>query len=362
MVFKQKSSKYWWYKFVWNGELVRESSRQTNKRVAESMEAVHRGRLAQGEVGIRERRRVPTLTEFAEQDFLPFTRRTFATKVKTLKYYEYGVKSLRAYDALATLALDGITSDVIAGYIANRRASGLETSSINRELQSLRRMFTLALEWGKVERALPKVRMQPGENHRERVLTPAEEAIYLTNATPLLRDVAMILIDCALRPEECFRLEWSSVRNGQIEIRYGKTDNAKRHIPTTQRVATVLEMRKTGNDSPWVFPAPTKSGHMEPSTIKKPHVKACKGGKKKADEWTIEPFPLYTLRHTCLTRWAPHMDPWTLAHLAGHRDMAITKRYIHPQADTIRAAMERARAPLPLVPEPVPLAPFGYAQ
>ena len=44
-----------------------------------------------------------------------------------------------------------------------------------------------------------------------------------------------------------------------------------------------------------------------------------------------QPFELYTLRHTCLTRWAPHMDPWTLAYLAGHRDMNITKRYVHPQ-------------------------------
>jgi hypothetical protein len=38
-----------------------------------------------------------------------------------------------------------------------------------------------------------------------------------------------------------------------------------------------------------------------------------------------------------------HMDPWTLAYLAGHRDMNITKRYFHPQEETIRAAMERAR-------------------
>jgi hypothetical protein len=37
------------------------------------------------------------------------------------------------------------------------------------------------------------------------------------------------------------------------------------------------------------------------------------------------------------------MDPWTLAYLAGHRDMAITKRYVHPQADTIREAIEKAR-------------------
>ncbi len=68
-------------------------------------------------------------------------------------------------------------------------------------------MFTLALEWGKVEKALPKVRMLSGENHRERVLTPAEEAVYLAHATPLLHDVATILLDCGLRPEECFRLE-----------------------------------------------------------------------------------------------------------------------------------------------------------
>ncbi len=53
-------------------------------------------------------------------------------------------------------------------------------------------------------------------------------------------------------------------------------------------------------------------------------------------------FELYTLRHTCLTPWAPHMDPWTLAYLAGHRDMNITKRYIRPQEQTIRDAMERA--------------------
>lgn len=36
------------------------------------------------------------------------------------------------------------------------------------------------------------------------------------------------------------------------------------------------------------------------------------------------------------------MDPWTLAYLAGHRDMNITKRYVHPQEQTIRAAMDRA--------------------
>lgn len=348
-VYKQPKSKYWWYKFTWNGEAIRESTKQTNKRVAEQMEAAHRTALAKGEVGIRQRKQAPTLAEFAERDFLPFVRATFAGKVKTRKYYEYGVKSLLAFEKLASLPLDEITTEHIAGFVAKRQENGIETSSINRELQSLRRMFVLAQEWGKVEKVLPKVRMLPGEQHRERVLTASEEAQYLANAQPLLQDVATVLIDCGLRPEECFRLRWESIGESGIEIRYGKTDNARRRIPVSQRVQAILDMRRShANGCEWVFPAQTRSGHIEPASVKRQHHKACKG-QAKDDKQTgekrfeVQPFPLYTLRHTCLTRWAPHMDPWTLAYLAGHRDMAITKRYVHPQADTIREAIERAR-------------------
>ncbi len=88
---------------------------------------------------------------------------------------------------------------------------------------------------------------------------------------------------------------------------------------------------------------------MEPSTLKKQHAKAIEQATKilqkqtEREDIAFQGFELYTLRHTCLTRWAPHMDPWTLAYLAGHRDMNITKRYVHPQEQTIRAAMDRAQ-------------------
>jgi integrase len=121
----------------------------------------------------------------------------------------------------------------------------------------------------------------------------------------------------------------------------------------SKRVTAVLEMRITDARSEWVFPAPTRSGHIEPGSLKRQHVHACEGkqnelenarrGYGEPNKWSVEPFPLYTLRHTCLTRWAPHMDAWTLAYLAGHRDMSITKRYIHPQEQNTRAAIERAR-------------------
>jgi integrase len=312
-------------------------------------------------VGIRERKPVPTLKEFAEHDFLPFVRSTFTAKVKTQKYYEYGVKALLSFEKLANVRLDSITTEAVGAFVALRKGTNVQISSINRELQALRRMFHLAQEWGKVEKALPTVRMIPGENHRERVLTAEEETLYFAGAkseamnrhmdASLLSDVASILLDCGLRPEECFRLRPENVRDGKIEIQYGKTDNARRRIPMTPRVQAILDMRlsKT-NGSEWVFPAPTRSGHMEPSTLKKQHAKAIEQATAilrnatKREDVEFQGFELYTLRHTCLTRWAPHMDPWTLAYLAGHRDMNITKRYVHPQEQTIRAAMDRVEA------------------
>ena len=84
----------------------RESTKQSNKRTAEQMEAAHKVSLAKGEVGIRDRKPTPTLREFAESDFLPFVRATFAAKPKTLKYYEYGVKSLLAFERIADSRLD----------------------------------------------------------------------------------------------------------------------------------------------------------------------------------------------------------------------------------------------------------------
>lgn len=365
-VYKQPKSKYWWYKFIWNGEPIRESTKQTNKRVAEQLEAAHRTALAKGEVGIRDKKPVPTLAEFAERDFVPFVRSTFAGKVKTRLYYENGVRNLLAFDKLANERLDAITTERVSEYVAKRQAAKgkhgghLQLASVNRELQVLRRMFHLAQEWSKVEKALPRVKMLPGERHRERVLTAEEEEVYLRAAgldamllyaDPfLLRDVATILLDCGLRPEECFRLRPENVADGKLEVQFGKTANARRRIPMTSRVQATLDMRLSKADgNEWLFPAQTRSGHIEPSTLKKQHLKALAEGTHILREESgdpdkcLAPFELYTLRHTCLTRWAPHMDPWTLAYLAGHRDMNITKRYVHPQEQTIRAAMERAR-------------------
>ena len=62
----------------------------------------------------------------------------------------------------------------------------------------------------------------------------------------------------------------------------------------------------------------------------------------KQQRYTDE-FRREAIRHSCLTRWAPHMAPYTLGYLAGHSDMNVTKRYIHPDDETVKAAFDRAK-------------------
>ena len=64
-----KRGRIYWFKFMWNGKLVRKSTKQGNDKVARQMEAAIRTSLAKGEVGIREKKPVPTLAEFIEHRF-----------------------------------------------------------------------------------------------------------------------------------------------------------------------------------------------------------------------------------------------------------------------------------------------------
>ena len=48
----------------------------------------------------------------------------------------------------------------LRAYIAKRQSDGLSVTSVNRELQILRRMLRLAVEWG-ATKSMPKIRMLP---------------------------------------------------------------------------------------------------------------------------------------------------------------------------------------------------------
>lgn len=348
-----KRGRVYWYHFVFDGRHFQRSTKQGNPNVARQVEAAHRTALAKGEAGLWEKETAPTLAAFCKARIEPWARAQFErTSLNTWRWYRAGLETICSYDKLANLKLDGITAEHVADFAAHRqvqrrkRKKGagklLEVSSVNASLRILRRVFRLALDWGIIEN-VPKIKLLRGERHRERVISPEEEANYLATAREPLASIATILADTGLRPDEAYRLRWEAIswshgRNGSLMVAHGKTAAARRVVPLTSRVRAVLQARWNDAGEPldgWVWPAPTQSGHADHSTVKKQHLRAIK-------ESGVSPFVLYNLRHTFLTRLGNSgVDPWTLARVAGHASITISARYVHPGQEAVISALER---------------------
>ena len=322
--------------------------------MARQMEAAHKTSLAKGEVGIRDKKTVPTLLDFIDKRFEPWGKAQFekTSPATWFRWYRYNLGLIKAYAPLANALLDEITTETVAGFAAHRQSGGLKVSSVNRSLQVMRRVLKVATEWGVIG-SCPNIRLLRGEHHRERVITQREETRYLAAAPEPLASIATILVDSGMRPEECLRLNWEAItwasgRNGTLLITHGKTPAARRVLPMTPRVRSLLENYWESCGRPvegWVWPASTRSGHLEPSSIRKQHAKTFKvindpaGGN---DERPVRPFVLYSLRHTFLTRLGESgCNVWTLARIAGHTNIAMSGRYVHPGDEAVLSALSQ---------------------
>lgn len=193
-----------------------------------------------------------------------------------------------------------------------------------------------------------KVELAKGELQRDRVLSAGELFAYLSNCQQPWRDCAGILADEGMRPGEVFALQWQHVllsedgsEAGMIQVVDGKSKAARRVLPMTPTVYRILKARSEAAGLPatgWIFPSASREGHLTVDGLAKAQ------HKKALEDSGVAPFPPYTLRHTALTRLgeASGGDVFALARIAGHSSIAITQRYVHPQAETIDRVFARA--------------------
>jgi integrase len=319
VIYKPNGARYWMAKWKFRGEVVRRSTRESNKKAAYSAELRMRTEFnrereeterAAEELGCAETlvvrcpecrkslrsdraiigvdgaklcseecrkvwnkrcQPVPMLAEFLERDFLP----AFADKDSTKTYYGYGSRLLES--GLPKLRLDEITSQH-AKQFAAAHLPKLSPSTINCALRTLRHALNLAEEWGKLDRA-PKIPLADGERQRDRVVTDAEFAAYLALCRQPWRDIALLVRYEGLRPwDEAAPLRWENVllngNGGLILITSGKSKAARRQLPMTPEVFAALKTRHLEQGEPeegWIFPADTESGHTQQGSGKNIH-------------------------------------------------------------------------------------------
>src|SRR3990172_2974195 len=102
-----KRGNVYWFTFVFDGVRYQRSTKQRDRKAARQMESAFRTALAKGELGISERRRIPTLKEFAQQ-FINAIQVRCAAKPATIEFYAKKLTRLLEYGAVANARLDKI--------------------------------------------------------------------------------------------------------------------------------------------------------------------------------------------------------------------------------------------------------------
>ena len=88
----------------------------------------------------------------------------------------------------------------------------IQPASVNRELACLRAMFNHAIKLDlPLRNPVSLVKALPEDNQQTRVLSFDEQHKYLQAATPLLRDVATLMLETGMRPEEVYRIQPQNV-------------------------------------------------------------------------------------------------------------------------------------------------------
>lgn len=391
-----KRGNVYWYHFLFDGEHIQASTKQGNLRTARDEQSKHRARLIsqrdarkdaqqrmkcsevllceecekwfnakeaqrQGEhifcggscfaEWTKRNARIPTL-EAAMRSFLAWSEQEHKPHPATHRRYQVSSAALLSH--FGDQPLDRITPADVERFKAARamehktvkgKEKGIRKktgqrimpATVNRELACLKALFNHAVKSDlAVRNPVSRVAFLAEQNEQTRVLTFDEQARYLAVATPMLRDVATLMLETGMRPEEVYRIQPENVNlaGGFLFNPYGKTKAARRRVPLTATARNVLTRRMAGLETPYLFPCDTDPARPVPK-VNNAHDRAVKASKVAA-------FRLYDLRHTWATRAAESgIDLVTLAALLGHSKIQMVLRYAHPTQEHQARSVER---------------------
>lgn len=281
------------------------------------------------------RRSVPTLSEFATEEYLPYAKqhkRSWADDESKLRR-EIG-------KMLGKIPLTDITTrDVMNLHAAIYKKCSAATA--NRYLALLSRLFSLAIQWGHLERNPVKgVKKYKEAGPRYRYLSGDELSRFISvlnsTSSKLTANALKLLLLTGVRKMELFSLRWSEVDLANASIRLLHTKNGRSRVVVLNSHA--LDIMKSIHAEaepgcPWVFPARSGDGHL--IDIRK----ALKRAMEQANLVDLRPHDLR--RSFASLAVNAGVDIYQIKDLLGHSSVAVTQRaYAHLQQSTLRSASE----------------------
>lgn len=332
----------WTFAFMINGKRYHRSVPEaTTKKEAEKAEAVFKGELLQGRYKLVDGKKYLKLSKLVE------TYKEYSKQNKsTYKLDGYAADTF--VEVVGDKTIDEITPAVIEKWKKYRSNCNAKTtvkggfkeldrkiskSTINREMRSLSKMFSIAVDNDWLEyNPFFKVSKFREENNQMRVLTPEEEKTLLKAAEgTFIKPMLICALHTAMRSSEIKQLKWKCIKFEEGYIDVLKTKSGRpRQIP----LSSVLreEFNKLSRLSEYVF--------TNPKTLL-PYVNIRDRFTDLCETNGINHIRFHDLRHTAATRMvASGADIIVVQDILGHANISVTQRYSHPVPERKKQAIE----------------------
>src|SRR3972149_9917226 len=232
-LYKRKDSPYWWMSFRVEGRRILESTGTNNKRLAARK---YKNRLIElQETQFGSQVKIDGKTPFCDlaNQVLKWAEWQRAYKDKQT-HVKYLIK------AFGRLKLKDFTTLRVEFYYRGIIDSGRTVSTANRYLQTLKAMFTKAVDWELVEedvlKRVRRVKLIPENNRRLRFLSRVEGQALINACERHLKRIVLTAINTGMRREEILSLEWEK----HVDLKHGfillnRTKNGeRREVPINQ--------------------------------------------------------------------------------------------------------------------------------
>ncbi len=249
-----------------------------------------------------------------------------------------GVIANQLRPAFGAMRLGGIRRADVQDYVT-RRAGEVSAASVVKELNVLKHLLGLAVEWDLIPfNPAAKVKAPRVPAGRLRYLQPTELRSLLAACPEWLRPIAALAAFTAMRRGEILSLRWLDVdlRGGRILL--PQTKNGDGRIVYLNRLAAQVLRSQRVEDAgvrDRVFPL---ADRVTPDDISKGFAAVCR-------RVGIVDFHYHDLRHTAAS-WLRMQgaDIHTVAQLLGHRDLRMAARYQHLSPEFLSDAVGRLDA------------------
>lgn len=207
----------------------------------------------------------------------------------------------------------------------------------NRTVETITRIFNLAIKWGWVERNPAKGIEKHDEQPRQDYLEPEEirrllGVLYDENTVQA--DIAKMLLLTGARFGEVARMKWDQINlNTGIWTKPAAATKQRRmhRVPLSAAVVDIIKTQ-AAKGSEWVFPNPDTG---EPFThIRKTWTAACKSAR-------VRQVRIHDTRHSFASLLASGgISLQVVGNMLGHTVAQTTQRYAHLYDDALKSAAE----------------------